>query len=68
MLEKLRSGEVAPYELGIVLYTIMILVVIVLLARKKNKSLVLATIFGIIPMVNVFALFYYVGVPKEESS
>jgi hypothetical protein len=67
MLDKLRSGEIAPFELGVVIYTIMILVVIILLARKKNKSLILATIFGIIPIVNVFALFYYVGVPKEES-
>jgi hypothetical protein len=66
MLENLRNGEVAPYEIGIVLYTIMVLVVILLLAKKKDKSLILATIFGVIPMVNVFALFYYVGVPKDN--
>jgi len=62
----LRGGELHPAALGISLLTIIIIIAVNILAYHKNRSLMLATLCSIVPVINIITLIIYFGLPVKN--
>lgn len=62
----LRDGSVYPVFFFYAIISIGISIVCFLLAKDKRRNTVVAVITGIVPILNYFALAYYVGITKLD--
>ncbi len=67
----LRSGELSLMTVIIPIFFIVEAIAVgtlcYLLAKSKNRNKTVALLLGIVPMLNVLSVIYYVGVPKLEN-
>lgn len=68
MGEMLRSGDLPLYLLVIPVVYIPILFAVIILAKAKDRSILTATLLGIIPFINFYILLVYVGLPQKKTS
>ena len=70
LMSMIRNGEIsimAIVPLFLLIEAIAVGMLCYLLAKSKNRNKKAALIFGIVPMINILAVLYYVGVPKLEA-
>ncbi len=70
LMAMIRNGEIsimAIVPMFLLIEAIAVGMLCYLLAKSKNRNKKAAIIFGIIPMINILAVLYYVGVPKLEA-
>jgi len=65
MLEQVRNGELNILTLIIPIYIIIVAIICLKLASKKNKNQVIAFILGLIPGINMYFLLYYIICKKN---
>lgn len=58
-------GEVIQQFLPLIITSIPIMFICHSLAKEKGKDVALWTILGIIPGINIYSLFYLIGVPSN---
>lgn len=66
ILEMMRTGELAPYWVYLFIQGLSLGVLCFVLAKAKNRNVVIAFITGLIPLLSYLAVLYYVGIPKLE--
>jgi hypothetical protein len=59
MLEQVRNGEINLLSVIIPLYMVIVAVICLKLAFKKNKNRSIALLLGLIPGINIYFLIYY---------
>lgn len=64
-LEMLRSGEIAMWQLGLLVWTIIILTLLLVVAKIKKRNIWLAALLGIIPFINALSLVVYIAMPEK---
>ncbi|WP_133180081.1 hypothetical protein [Shewanella decolorationis] len=65
-MDFLRDGSVHPAVFFYTIISIGISIVCFLLAKDKRRNTVIAVITGLVPILNYFALAYYVGITKLD--
>lgn len=65
-MDFLRDGSVHPAVFFYAIISIGISIVCFLLAKDKRRNTVIAVITGLVPILNYFALAYYVGITKLD--
>lgn len=65
-MDFLRDGSVHPAVFFYAIISIGISTVCFLLAKDKRRNTVIAVITGLAPILNYFALAYYVGITKLD--
>lgn len=65
-MDFLRDGSVHPAVFFYAIISIGISTVCFLLAKDKRRNTVIAVITGLVPILNYFALAYYVGITKLD--
>jgi len=69
-MEMIRNGEISIMTIiamFLLIEAIAVGMLCYLLAKSKNRNKKAALIFGILPLINILAILYYVGVPKLEA-
>ncbi|AAN54101.1 hypothetical protein HRJ35_07380 [Shewanella oneidensis MR-1] len=65
-MDFLRDGSVHPAVFFYAIISIGISIVCFLLAKDKRRNTVIAVVTGLVPILNYFALAYYVGITKLD--
>ncbi|WP_440875260.1 hypothetical protein [Thalassotalea sp. PLHSN55] len=65
LFEMIRQGEISFFSAFIVIEMVVVSIICFMLAKDKQRNLVVASVLGIIPIVNVLICFYYIGVSKK---
>lgn len=68
VFEMMRTGEVHPLLFMVIIKAIALGCLCFMLAKSKNRNYRLAFLAGAFPVINFFAILYYIGVPKLERS
>ena len=66
IFEMMRNGELNVLVVLLPIAMIFVSFLCYLLAKSKNRSTSLAILAGVTPILNGFALLYYIGVAKLE--
>lgn len=65
-MDFLRDGSVHPAVFFYAIISIGISIICFLLAKDKRRNTVIAVVTGLVPILNYFALAYYVGITKLD--
>lgn len=67
IFEMMRNGELNVLTVIIPIQMIIFAFLCYILAKSKNRNASIALLVGLAPILNGFALIYYIGVAKLES-